>query len=972
MKKGILVAGLLFASASAVHAENYYAAPLSGGRLDRAIELPAVITGRVSSATSQNLISFEIARNYGKLPAAIYTYWGTGAVFRAVLSREEEGGSGNGISLSAESKDWTFNTSPPCVLLISAEKYQAGASYAVRLGRFGDFSVSFVDNGGTVSTNKMTYTPGRPYGRFPKATRTNYKFSGWSTAVTNGIVLTTNTQVCVGYKTLYAQWKADSVSPVTPTNPVATNCYYVAFNSNGGTGTMPNQTIVRDVAQALASNAFTRVGFDFRGWATSPTGSVVYADRAVVTNLAPVGATNTLYASWQVSPVSIFTQEVGGVVWHYSATNGEATVLNLSNGKYVAAVDTSVKGALEIPGELGGNAVVEIGERAFSGCSSVTNVVIPFGVVSIGNYAFADCTSLSPGITIPESVETMGAYVFTNCPNLKIVRYLGDCPEANEALYAGTSSSLISGVLRVRSGWPMSQESDDSVSNASASGGEDGVDDEDGVNDGGGGTVDNSASASSVPSAVRWPEGTYARRVLLWVTQPLYKVTFWEIKGVSSSAIVQYYVPGRVLASLPNDPEGTEGYTFLGWFTKPYGGTKVEDADEMIVDHSFSLYAHWHKDDGPENLSDVEYNFASAHAYDGYLLDGSEDVVGTIQLKTSRGKYRKAEEETNVTATATIVLLGEGKIRLKGTLGEDLSGTLTPTKSSDERELSVTLGGSSMEGSFDDYTVVGVRDILGKKTYLDRTHALAAGENRKGNYVVVLKADSDESSLGNGYVGLSVQVKANCKGRVTGTMPDGTKVAYTGRLEISDESCALPVVVPLHRGKKGGFGFLLTFSGESDVSVSAVSRWSDPDVPFVSALTEEGAGGVSGVASDLSFSMEDAFDVEGVDDSLLPSDVAVTASGGKWLTPKADRVKFVKADSAYEVETEYGNPSGLALSAKAGEGTFRGRFKVFAVTEAGTSKKYTATVTGAVLDGVGYGTATIKKNGAVPVTVRAE
>ena len=157
-----------------------------------------------------------------------------------------------------------------------------------------------------------------------------------------------------------------------------------------------------------------------------------------------------------------------------------------------------------------------------------------------------------------------------------------------------------------------------------------------------------------------------------------------------------------------------------------------------------------------------------------------------------------------------------------------------------------------------------------------------------------------------------------------------------------------------------------------DVSVSAVSRWSDPDVPFVSALTEEGAGGVSGVASDLSFSMEDAFDVEGVDDSLLPSDVAVTASGGKWLTPKADRVKFVKADSAYEVETEYGNPSGLALSAKAGEGTFRGRFKVFAVTETGKSKKYTATVTGVVLDGVGYGTATIKKNGAVPVTVRAE
>jgi hypothetical protein len=43
--------------------------------------------------------------------------------------------------------------------------------------------------------------------------------------------------------------------------------------------------------------------------------------------------------------------------------------------------------------------------------------------------------------------------------------------------------------------------------------------------------------------------------------------------------------------------------------------------------------------------------------------------------------------------------------------------------------------------------------------------------------------------------------------------------------------------------------------------------------------------------------------------------------------------------------------------------------KVFAETDEGRSKKYTATVTGVAVEGVGYGTATIKKVGSVPVKI---
>ena len=86
MKKGFLLAGLLFASVfAAVAEEHFYSVPLNGDpvKLDREITLPAVITGRVSSATSKHWVSFEVDRNYGELPAVIYTNEGTGAVFRA-------------------------------------------------------------------------------------------------------------------------------------------------------------------------------------------------------------------------------------------------------------------------------------------------------------------------------------------------------------------------------------------------------------------------------------------------------------------------------------------------------------------------------------------------------------------------------------------------------------------------------------------------------------------------------------------------------------------------------------------------------------------------------------------------------------------------------------------------------------------------------------------------------------------------
>ena len=62
---------------------------------------------------------------------------------------------------------------------------------------------------------------------------------------------------------------------------------------------------------------------------------------------------------------------------------------------------------LVIPEEIQGYTVVAIGEGAFVGCTSLTNVTIPDSVTRIGEGAFAGCMMLRV-IYIPSAVTTIG------------------------------------------------------------------------------------------------------------------------------------------------------------------------------------------------------------------------------------------------------------------------------------------------------------------------------------------------------------------------------------------------------------------------------------------------------------------------------------------------------------------------------------------------------------------------------------
>ena len=72
---------------------------------------------------------------------------------------------------------------------------------------------------------------------------------------------------------------------------------------------------------------------------------------------------------------------------------------------------------VDIPAELGGKPVTEIGEWAFAYCSSLTEVTTPEGVTSIRAFAFRSCSSLTKAI-IPEGVTSIGESAFQSCGSL--------------------------------------------------------------------------------------------------------------------------------------------------------------------------------------------------------------------------------------------------------------------------------------------------------------------------------------------------------------------------------------------------------------------------------------------------------------------------------------------------------------------------------------------------------------------------
>ena len=108
--------------------------------------------------------------------------------------------------------------------------------------------------------------------------------------------------------TLKAKWRANSP-------------YAVGFNANGGLGTMNRQLFVNGQSAQIQKNTFTRPGYTFKGWSTTPNGAVQYADKQTVTNIYNAG--KTVYGS--VDYIAVYNYEYYKNA--YADLNGSEEVL---------------------------------------------------------------------------------------------------------------------------------------------------------------------------------------------------------------------------------------------------------------------------------------------------------------------------------------------------------------------------------------------------------------------------------------------------------------------------------------------------------------------------------------------------------------------------------------------------------------------------------------------------------------------
>ncbi len=432
-----------------------------------------------------------------------------------------------------------------------------------------------------------------------------------------------------------------------------------------------------------------------------------------------------------------------------------------------------------------------------------------------------------------------------------------------------------------------------------------------------------------------------------------YTVAF-DANGGSGTMEAQAFTHG-VAQGLSLNAFTRKHYKFAGWATSPNGTVVYSDGQSIKVTANAMFYAVWEQDVRTLGGSSASASFAQALAFTSYLLSSDVgEVVGMMTVKT--------QKERGGVATATVT------IQTAGGKKQTIKGTISAADGTGQGSLAgLTFTASGVTGALNGYSVDGAIDASKSK---DAATVAVLNTFKGKSYAMVLEPESAtgaNAAMANGVAGLSVVFSMKGKAKVTGTMPDGTKVSVSSQLIVGSEWCCLPVVY----SKTGNsLAFLLWFdrAGNFD-SVSGMTTWKGNgfEVKWSGAVAVSKSGNLSGTSY---FHLADTpTEIGGakVISELLPVDVAITPAGAKWNITKA---KVVKLDRSGNLS--YGaNPSGLKLTYTAKTGIFKGSLFLYTMN-GGRLKKNKVNVFGIVIDGVGYGTATLKKVGCWSITINTD
>ena len=340
-----------------------------------------------------------------------------------------------------------------------------------------------------------------------------------------------------------------------------------------------------------------------------------------------------------------------------------------------------------------------------------------------------------------------------------------------------------------------------------------------------------------------------------------------------------------------------------------------------------------------EEGNEGEFNAKSgAVTYDGCLLDARGNLAGTVLVKVAKANARSGVSKI----TATVQPPNGKKLTFKG---ETADGRSVSVKAGDQTAV-LTLGVDGMTGKFGDYTIDGSRNVFASKNNDEKSAANAV----LGKWKAI-------NAVWNGG-SLSVVIAAKGKAKVTGTLSDGTKISAKGQLVIGTEWLCVPIV---WAKQKAHLAFMLWMGKDgNDVMVEGLDNVTvgQPVVLKGGAVFRIDTAALSSILGDSIYG------------AYLPNGIAVEQKGTKWIVANGTKIGKVQLgkDGKVDVTKAGTNASGLKLTYKAKDGTFKGSFKAYANVR-DKPMATTVNVTGVMIGDKGYGAATIKKKGSVTVTI---